>query len=141
MTRTVPASAACCSQLSASAGARPPATAPAAQPSPPAPQPAAARCQRPTWEEEVAAWKQNRFERLQRPDGWLTLVGLGWLKEGTTASAATRRAPSCCLPARRRRVSERCVSRARERSASSTFLAEKGVAVTHRGRPGRRPSP
>ena len=36
----------------------------------------------PTWEEEVAAWKQNRFERLQRPDGWLTLVGLGWLKEG-----------------------------------------------------------
>ena len=34
------------------------------------------------WEDQVAAWKQHRHERLQRPDGWLTLVGLSWLREG-----------------------------------------------------------
>ncbi|MEO7974832.1 MAG: hypothetical protein ABIU84_14725, partial [Thermoanaerobaculia bacterium] len=48
----------------------------------PAPAPAA---QPPGWEAEVSAWKQARFERLQRPDGWLTLVGLGWLKVGDNA--------------------------------------------------------
>jgi uncharacterized protein (DUF1684 family) len=30
----------------------------------------------------VEAWRANRFERLASPDGWLTLVGLEWLKDG-----------------------------------------------------------
>lgn len=30
----------------------------------------------------VEAWRASRFERLTRPDGWLTLVGLEWLKDG-----------------------------------------------------------
>jgi len=30
----------------------------------------------------VEAWRAARDERLRRPDGWLTLVGLEWLKEG-----------------------------------------------------------
>ena len=35
-----------------------------------------------SWEDRVAAWKQIRHDRLERPDGWLTLVGLSWLREG-----------------------------------------------------------
>lgn len=32
--------------------------------------------------EEIAEWRAERLESLKRPDGWLTLVGLGWLHEG-----------------------------------------------------------
>lgn len=31
---------------------------------------------------ELEAWHQARVERLQRPDGWLSLVGLHWLEPG-----------------------------------------------------------
>ncbi|MGE0639363.1 MAG: DUF1684 domain-containing protein [Thermoanaerobaculia bacterium] len=34
------------------------------------------------WEDRVAAWKRHRHDRLERTDGWLTLVGLSWLEEG-----------------------------------------------------------
>jgi uncharacterized protein (DUF1684 family) len=30
----------------------------------------------------IEAWRSNRHERLLRSDGWLTLVGLEWLKDG-----------------------------------------------------------
>ena len=31
---------------------------------------------------EINQWHQNRIERLKDENGWLTLVGLHWLKEG-----------------------------------------------------------
>lgn len=31
---------------------------------------------------EIAAWHDDREERLRQPGGWLTLVGLHWLEEG-----------------------------------------------------------
>ena len=31
---------------------------------------------------EVERWRQDRLDRLQQPDGWLSLVGLAWLEEG-----------------------------------------------------------
>lgn len=31
---------------------------------------------------EIEQWKEQRLTRLQRDDGWLTLAGLFWLKEG-----------------------------------------------------------
>lgn len=34
------------------------------------------------WREEVEVWHRERQERLREPDGWLTLVGLYWLREG-----------------------------------------------------------
>jgi uncharacterized protein len=46
---------------------------------PPAPAPAAAPA---SHEAEVMQWRQERDQRLRREDGWLTLVGLHWLKEG-----------------------------------------------------------
>lgn len=33
-------------------------------------------------ESEVLEWRQERHQRLMRPDGWLSLVGLHWLAEG-----------------------------------------------------------
>ena len=32
--------------------------------------------------DDVKEWHKNRIERLKRPNGWLNLVGLHWLKEG-----------------------------------------------------------
>lgn len=31
---------------------------------------------------DVAAWREGRLARLQKPDGWLSLIGLHWLVEG-----------------------------------------------------------
>ena len=33
--------------------------------------------------QEVEAWKAEREARLRQPDGWLSLVGLEWLEEGS----------------------------------------------------------
>ena len=35
-----------------------------------------------TYRTEIERWRTQRIERLRRDDGWLTLVGLFWLKEG-----------------------------------------------------------
>jgi uncharacterized protein (DUF1684 family) len=34
------------------------------------------------FQSEIAAWRADREARLKAPDGWLSLVGLSWLKEG-----------------------------------------------------------
>src|SRR5262249_13379796 len=34
------------------------------------------------YQAEVSAWRQTRDARLRAEDGWLTLVGLSWLKPG-----------------------------------------------------------
>jgi uncharacterized protein (DUF1684 family) len=36
----------------------------------------------PKYKAEIDKWHKERIERLKRPDGWLSLVGLFWLKEG-----------------------------------------------------------
>jgi uncharacterized protein (DUF1684 family) len=42
--------------------------------------------------EDVAAatrsWQERRLRNLQSEDGWLTLVGLGWLKEGASSAGS-----------------------------------------------------
>lgn len=123
MTRTYPAF---CLLLMVLAVALPAAGVPAA--------PAAVGAQAPTWEEEVAAWKQHRFERLQQPDGWLTLVGLAWLKEGDNSVGSDPRSavvlPAGKAPARLGTL--RVVGGGTP--GKVTFVAEKGVAVTHQGK-------
>jgi hypothetical protein len=41
---------------------------------------------------EIEAWRAGRVERLQKPDGWLSLVGLHWLAPGkqSVGSAADK---------------------------------------------------
>jgi len=35
------------------------------------------------WRAEIERWRIARVERLKQPEGWLSLVGLHWLTEGT----------------------------------------------------------
>ena len=37
------------------------------------------------------AWEERRLQSLRSDDGWLTLVGLGWLKEGTNTAGSDGR--------------------------------------------------
>jgi uncharacterized protein len=34
------------------------------------------------WQRELLAWRAKRATNLQAPEGWLSLIALGWLKEG-----------------------------------------------------------
>lgn len=36
----------------------------------------------PDWHKEDMNWRHARAEKLKKPDGWLSLVGLDWLSEG-----------------------------------------------------------
>ncbi|HXG58756.1 MAG TPA: DUF1684 domain-containing protein [Thermoanaerobaculia bacterium] len=44
-------------------------------------------------EEEILEWRRKRVERLTSEDGWLTLVGLAWLEEGTNTIALPSKPP------------------------------------------------
>jgi uncharacterized protein (DUF1684 family) len=35
-----------------------------------------------SWQTDLQAWRAQRAARLQAPEGWLSLIALGWLKEG-----------------------------------------------------------
>ncbi len=34
------------------------------------------------WQSELASWRARRAANLQAPEGWLSLIGLDWLREG-----------------------------------------------------------
>jgi uncharacterized protein (DUF1684 family) len=44
----------------------------------------------PAYRQQIESWRQHRVERLTAPNGWLSLIGLDWLKDGknTLGSAA-----------------------------------------------------
>ena len=46
-----------------------------------------------SWEQDLLAWRAKRATNLQAPEGWLSLVGREWLKEGDNSfgSAADNR--------------------------------------------------
>ncbi len=35
-----------------------------------------------SWQSDLLAWRAERATNLQAPEGWLSLIALGWLKEG-----------------------------------------------------------
>src|SRR5205814_1085534 len=35
-----------------------------------------------SWQRDLLAWREKRATNLQVPEGWLSLIGLEWLKEG-----------------------------------------------------------
>ena len=35
-----------------------------------------------SWQRDLLAWRAQRAANLQAPEGWLSLIALGWLKEG-----------------------------------------------------------
>src|SRR5271163_1885885 len=46
---------------------------------------AADRAEDPAWHKDLAEWRAKRAQGLSAPDGWLTLVGLDWLKPGNNS--------------------------------------------------------
>jgi uncharacterized protein (DUF1684 family) len=42
-----------------------------------------------TYVQDIQKWRQQRVERLTKPTGWLSLVGLDWLKEGRNTLGST----------------------------------------------------
>ena len=42
------------------------------------------------WKSELLAWRAEHAKRLQEPNGWLTLIGLEWLKPGANSFGAAK---------------------------------------------------
>jgi uncharacterized protein len=40
------------------------------------------------WQRDLLAWRAKRAANLQAPEGWLSLIALGWLKEGDNSLGA-----------------------------------------------------
>src|SRR5277367_1355984 len=40
------------------------------------------------WQHDLLAWREKRATSLQAPEGWLSLIALGWLKEGDNTFGA-----------------------------------------------------
>ena len=40
------------------------------------------------WQSDLLNWRSSRAARLQAPEGWLSLIGLDWLKEGDNSFGA-----------------------------------------------------
>ncbi len=71
-----------------------------------------------------ATWHQQRIERLLRPDGWLTLVGLFWLEPGENLAGSS--------PTAKIRLPNRAPNRLgtfRLEGAQVEFLAEPGIEI------------
>ncbi len=81
--------------------------------------------------EQLDAWKKSRFERLQRPDGWLTLIGLGWLKEGDNAVGSLPES-AVRLPADK---APGLLGTIRLAGGKATFTAAPGAGVVAGGAP------
>jgi uncharacterized protein (DUF1684 family) len=43
-----------------------------------------------SYESQIEAWRAERVERLKAPNGWLSLIGLHWLKEGKNTVGADK---------------------------------------------------
>jgi uncharacterized protein len=76
------------------------------------------------------AWQEGRLKRLQAEDGWLTLVGLGWLKEGANSAGADGKAV-VVFP----EGSPRQVGTFTRSGAKVSFQPAAGVSVTRDGQP------
>jgi len=75
-------------------------------------------------------WHEGRLQRLQSDDGWLTLVGLGWLKEGQNPAGSDGKAAVVFPEGAPARVGTFTRSGVRV-----SFQPAPGVAVTRGGKP------
>jgi uncharacterized protein (DUF1684 family) len=44
-----------------------------------------------SYESQIEAWRAQRVERLKAPNGWLSLVGLEWLKDGKNSVGSDKK--------------------------------------------------
>ncbi len=85
----------------------------------------------PAYKAEIEKWRERRQANLRAPDGWLSLAGLFWLKEGRNTVGADKSnalvLPAGSAPAR--------VGEFEFHNGAVTFRAEQGVAVGENGAP------
>jgi uncharacterized protein len=75
-------------------------------------------------------WEEGRLKRLQAEDGWLTLVGLGWLKEGTNTAGSDGKA-DVVFP----EGTPKSIGTFTRSGRTVTFQPAAGVSVTRDGKP------
>ncbi len=83
------------------------------------------------WHKQLDAWKKERTEGLKREDGWLTLVGLYWLKPGENHFGSDPGNPVILPKGKAPAVAGTLV---REGEAV-TLKVQPGVAMTADGKP------
>jgi len=83
---------------------------------------------------EIRAWQEDRLKRLNTDNGWLTLVGLGWLSEGENRVGSD----STCAVVTPADKTPPLLGSIFLRWGRMMFKAAPGVAVTHEGRPVKR---
>ena len=93
------------------------------------PPPAAAP--EPAYLAALESWRAERYERLRRPDGWLSLVGLHWLREGVNTLGGDP-ASDLLLPADRAAAE---LGELRRSGRRVRFAAAPGAEVTLAGEP------
>jgi uncharacterized protein (DUF1684 family) len=79
---------------------------------------------------EIERWRAERDERLRAPDGWLSLVGLTWLKPGTNRFGSARD-NEVVLPAAAPAHAGAFVVEGR----AVKLVTERGAALTKNGGP------
>src|SRR6516164_10292575 len=87
----------------------------------------------PTSEDVATAtrsWQEGRLQRLQAEDGWLSLVGLGWLKEGANSAGSDGKADVVFPEGAPKNVGTFTRS-----GRKVTFQPAAGVTVTREGMP------
>src|SRR5512140_1447198 len=87
----------------------------------------------PAYKAEIAKWRREREANLRKDDGWLTVAGLAWLKEGENR-AGTGASNQVVLPPQSAPAS---VGTFVLHGGKTTFTAERGVQVTSGGKPVR----
>ena len=84
-----------------------------------------------TYQDQIKAWRQRRVAALKADDGWLTVAGLFWLKEGNN-SVGTDAANDIVLPAR---SAPGRVGVFKFANGATTFEAAPDVSVAIGGKP------
>lgn len=97
---------------------------------------AAAKTRHAAWVKAVEDERAGRLQRLQKPDGWLSLVGMHWLQVGSS------RVGSAADNGTRLDVGPPQLGLVRlERDGGLQFTPESGVEVTINGEPAQGPVP
>jgi len=76
------------------------------------------------------AWEERRLTRLQSDDGWLTLVGLGWLTEGANTAGSDGKA-AVVFP----EGTPKSIGTFTRSGSKVRFQPAAGVTVTRDGKP------
>jgi len=80
-------------------------------------------------QDRIAAWRKSRFTELTADDGWLTLVGLHWLRDGVNRAGS---APDANLPLPP--TAPAALGTFTLVGGHVTFTASEGLAVTADGK-------